>query len=285
KNIEKTDYTKEIFISKSKLDIKPKVFIPVFPGTNCEYDSMRAFVKAGAYVETMVFRNRTHSDIVESIEEMKNQIETSQIIMFAGGFSAGDEPDGSGKFIANILLNNEIKDSIHKFLEKNNLILGICNGFQALVKSGLLPYGEIGKVDSNSPTLTTNNINRHISQMVYTRISSTKSPWLNSFNVGDVHRIAVSHGEGKFVASKEVLDKLIKNGQIATQYVDLEGNPTMNGIYNPNGSYIAIEGITSKDGKIFGKMGHSERMGENLYKNIDGNKVQNIFENGVKYFK
>ncbi|TDT71980.1 phosphoribosylformylglycinamidine synthase [Hypnocyclicus thermotrophus] len=283
--IEKIDYSKEIFIKKSSKDIKPKVFIPIFPGTNCEYDSMKAFVKAGADVETMVFRNRTHNDIIESINEMKKNIENSQIIMFAGGFSAGDEPDGSGKFIANILLNNEIKSSINKFLEKDSLILGICNGFQALVKSGLLPYGEIGKIDSKSPTLTTNNINRHVSQMVYTRIASTKSPWLTSFSIGDIHRIVVSHGEGKFVASKEILDELVKNGQIITQYVDLEGNPTMNGIYNPNGSYMAIEGIISKDGKIFGKMGHSERMGENLYKNIDGNKVQNIFENGVKYFK
>ncbi|MGM0508426.1 MAG: phosphoribosylformylglycinamidine synthase [Fusobacteriota bacterium] len=283
--VEIVNYQREKKIITRGLDTKPRVFVPVFPGTNCEYDSMNQFIKAGAIPKSMVFKNKTHKDIEDSLRNMKKNIDNSQIIMLSGGFSAGDEPDGSGKFIANVLENEMIKDSIYSFLERDGLILGICNGFQALLKSGLLPYGEIGKITKDSPTLTKNNINRHISKVVNTRISSNKSPWLSSNNVGSVHKIAVSHGEGKFVAKDVLIEKLFNNGQVATQYSDLLGNPTMNGEYNPNGSYMAIEGITSKDGRIFGKMGHSERIGKNVLKNIKGNKNQGIFKNGVKYFK
>lgn len=285
KPLETKTYNKEIQIMTKGLDIKPKVFIPVFPGTNCEYDAYNAFNKAGGDSLIMPFRNQNQIALNESIAEMKKHIDNSQILMFPGGFSAGDEPDGSGKFIANVLLNEKIKESIEKFLERDGLILGICNGFQALVKSGLLPYGEIGKVNENSPTLAKNNINRHISKMVSTRVNSRLSPWLAGQKLGEIHQIALSHGEGKFVASAEVLEELFANGQVATQYVDLQGLPTMNGEFNPNGSYMAIEGITSKDGRIFGKMGHSERKGKNVFKNIIGNKEQDIFASGVKYFK
>ncbi len=275
---------KDILVAKNKI-AKPKVFVPVFPGTNCEYDSMRAFEMAGAEPNSMVFRNLNHTMIEQSISEMVKNIEDSQILMFPGGFSAGDEPDGSGKFIATILNNPLISEAISKFLERDGLILGICNGFQALIKSGLLPYGEIGRVAEDSPTLTFNTIGRHISKMVSTKVASNKSPWLADIEVGSVHQIAVSHGEGRFVANEEVVKSLFENGQIATQYVDLEGNPTTDSEFNPNGSVWAIEGITSLDGRILGKMGHSERIGENLYKNIIGEKEQKLFHNGVKYFK
>lgn len=285
KKLEIRDYKNGItVISKNKV-VKPKVFIPVFPGTNCEYDSMKVFLKAGADASVMAFRNSSERHIEESIEEMKKQIEKSQIIMFSGGFSAGDEPDGSGKFIANILINQKIKKAIEDFMKRDGLVLGICNGFQALIKSGLLPNGEIGNINENSPTLARNNINRHISKIVNTRVTSNMSPWLNGIETGSIHNIAVSHGEGKFVANETLIEELFKNGQVATQYVDEAGYPTMNGEYNPNGSYCAIEGITSKDGRIFGKMGHSERVGTNVFKNIIGEKEQKIFENGVKYFK
>lgn len=285
KKLEIRDYKNGItVISKNKV-VKPKVFIPVFPGTNCEYDSMKVFLKAGADTSVMAFRNSSERHIEESIEEMKKQIENSQIIMFSGGFSAGDEPDGSGKFIANILINQKIKKAIEDFMKRDGLVLGICNGFQALIKSGLLPNGEIGNINENSPTLARNNINRHISKIVNTRVTSNMSPWLNGIETGSIHNIAVSHGEGKFVANETLIEELFKNGQVATQYVDEAGYPTMNGEYNPNGSYCAIEGITSKDGRIFGKMGHSERVGTNVFKNIIGEKEQKIFENGVKYFK
>ncbi len=279
------DYKGTVNLLTKGLDIKPNVFVPAFPGTNCEYDSINAFVKAGARTTNMVFRNQNQIAIAESLNEMKKHIDNSQILMFPGGFSAGDEPDGSGKFIANILLNENIKESIEKFLERDGLILGICNGFQALVKSGLLPNGKIGEVTKESPTLSKNNINRHVSKIIHTRITSNISPWLKDQELGKVHEIAVSHGEGKFVASDKVLEELFVNGQVATQYVNNEGIPTMNGEFNPNGSYMAIEGITSKDGRIFGKMGHSERTGKNVLKNIIGEKDQHIFENGVKYFK
>jgi phosphoribosylformylglycinamidine synthase len=285
KDLEVRDYSGTVNLLTKGLDIKPKVFVPSFPGTNCEYDSMNAFIKAGAEATNMVFRNQNQNAIAESIEEMKKHIDNAQILMFPGGFSAGDEPDGSGKFIANILLNEEIKASIERLLARDGLILGICNGFQALVKSGLLPNGEIGNVTEESPTLAKNNINRHISKMVHTRITSNMSPWLRDQETGSIHEIAVSHGEGKFVASEKVLEELFANGQVATQYVNNEGIPTMNGEFNPNGSYMAIEGITSKDGRILGKMGHSERKGKNVFKNIIGAKDQHIFENGVKYFK
>lgn len=205
--------------------------------------------------------------------------------MLVGGFSSGDEPDGSGKFIANVLSNPLVNEAVQTLLSNDGLILGICNGFQALIKSGLLPYGNIEELSEASPTLFRNNINRHVSHIATTKVTSNKSPWLSSFTPNDCHSIAMSHGEGKFVVSEEVAKELFENGQVATQYVDLEGNPTMDGTYNINGSYYAIEGITSKDGRILGKMGHSERYEDGLFKNIDGNKLQNIFENGVNYFK
>ena len=263
-----------------------KVVIPVFPGTNCEYDSKRAFEKAGAKVQLVLIRNKTEQDIKDSIDELANAIDASQIMMIPGGFSAGDEPEGSGKFIATVLRNPKIKEAITDLLDnREGLMIGICNGFQALIKLGLLPYGKIKNMDDNDPTLTFNTIGRHVSQMVRTRISSTNSPWLANVNVGDIHTIPVSHGEGRFVAPKEVLDELFKNGQVFTQYVDLEGNVTMESPFNPNGSMMAIEGIVSLDGRILGKMGHSERQGENRNKNIYGEMDQLLFEAGVQYFK
>ncbi len=265
---------------------KPKVFIPVFPGTNCEYDTARAFEKAGGKVSTMVFRNLSSLDIEESIKAMAKEISSSQIIALPGGFSAGDEPDGSGKFIATIFRNPVIKEAIMNLLKnRDGLMLGICNGFQALVKLGLLPYGEIREMGENSPTLTFNKIGRHVSGIARTKLVSNLSPWFNKIKVGDVHSIALSHGEGRFVANENEMKNMIQNGQIATQYVDFEGNPSYDGYFNPNGSFYCVEGITSPDGRILGKMGHSERIGENLYKNILGNKDQRIFEAGVEYYK
>ena len=285
KRLEIRDYKKAPSIITKGLNTKPMAFLPVFPGTNCEYDSMKAFIKAGADTSSMVFKNHTAAQIKESIEGMKKYIDNAQILMFSGGFSAGDEPDGSGKFIANILTNDTVRAAVERFLQRDGLILGICNGFQALIKSGLLPDGKIGSVNADSPTLAKNNINRHISKIVTTRITSNSSPWLAGTELGSLHKIAVSHGEGKFVASEALIADLFANGQVATQYVDLEGFPTMDGEYNPNGSFHAIEGITSKDGRILGKMGHSERVGTNIFKNIIGEKEQLIFANGVKYFK
>ena len=264
----------------------PKVFIPAFPGTNCEYDSARAFERAGAKASVKVFKNLTYKDIEESIETIVNEIKTSQIIMLPGGFSAGDEPDGSGKFIATVFRNSKIAEALKEFLTKQDgLMLGVCNGFQALIKLGLVPYGEIRETSVDAPTLTYNNIGRHQAKVVRTRISSNKSPWLAGTEVGDIHNVAVSHGEGKFVANEEVFKQLLENGQIATQYVDLNGEATYDIEYNPNGSYFAVEGITSADGRVFGKMGHSERIGEHVMKNIIGEKDQKIFESGVNYFK
>ncbi|CEP82314.1 phosphoribosylformylglycinamidine synthase [Paraclostridium sordellii] len=264
----------------------PKVFIPTFPGTNCEYDSARVFEKAGAKTSIKVFKNLTDKDIESSIDSMVEEIKSSQIIMLPGGFSAGDEPDGSGKFIATVFRNPEIAEAVNEFLTKQDgLILGICNGFQALIKLGLVPYGKIMDIDENCPTLTYNKIGRHQAKMVKTRISSNKSPWLYGTEVGDIHSIAISHGEGRFVADEKTLKQLIDNGQIATQYVDLEGNATYDIDFNPNGSTFAVEGITSIDGRILGKMGHSERIGNQVVKNIIGEKDQKIFESGVKYFK
>ena len=265
---------------------KVVAYIPVFPGTNCDYDSAKAFRKAGAEVRTSVFRNLSDKDVFESIDEMKRNIDECQILMLSGGFSAGDEPDGSGKFIANVLNNGKIASAIEGLLSRGGLILGICNGFQALVKSGLLPYGELGKVTKDSPTLFRNDINRHISQMVTTRVSTTNSPWLRGMSVGDEHTIAVSHGEGKFVVNEELARELFANGQFAFQYVDpITDEPTMESPYNPNGSYYAIEGIISRNGQILGKMGHSERYEEGLFKNIEADLEQPLFENAVKYFK
>lgn len=265
---------------------KPRVFIPAFPGTNCEYDSARVFERAGAEADVQIFRNLKQSHVEESIEKFVKSVNEAQIIMFPGGFSGGDEPDGSGKFIKAAFENERLKEAVMELLNKRDgLILGICNGFQALIKLGLVPYGEIKKVDDTCPTLTFNTIGRHVSQIVSTRVSSVKSPWLAGAKLGDIHKIAVSHGEGRFVASPEVIAEMEKNGQIATQYVDLSGNPTYEMPYNPNGSYYAIEGITSPDGRVFGKMGHSERIGGNVYKNIVGETDQKLFESGVKYFK
>ena len=272
-------------IKTSPLQATPQVFLPVFPGTNCEYDTARAFEQAGAHSIIDVFCNQNHNDIEASIERMVKHINESQILMLSGGFSAGDEPDGSGKFITSVLMNEQIRESIEGLLERDGLILGICNGFQALIKSGLLPYGKFGMVTEDSPTLTKNDINRHMSKIVRTHIASTKSPWLSGVKVGDIHNVAISHGEGKFVANDAMIKQLIEKGQIATQYVDLNGKPTMNGIYNPNGSIAAVEGITSPDGRILGKMGHSERMGSQIFKNVPGDYDQLIFQSGVKYFK
>lgn len=268
-----------------KLYDEPKVLVITFPGTNSEYDTAKAFDRAGGKSEIFVINNLTVKDMKKSMEDLANKILEAQIIAIPGGFSAGDEPDGSGKFITNILSNEKIKISIKKFLENEGLMLGICNGFQALIKSGLLPYGDMDKLNENSPTLFRNDINRHVSRMAYTRISSNSSPWLSSFEIGDVFPMTLSHGEGKFVVSDKFADELFKNGQVATQYCDLNGEPTLNPEYNLNGSYYAIEGITSADGKILGKMGHSERYEEGLYKNIYGEKMQDIFKNGVNFFK
>ncbi|MDK0630152.1 phosphoribosylformylglycinamidine synthase [Clostridium perfringens] len=265
---------------------KPRVVIPVFPGTNCEYDCRRAFEKEGAEVHEVIIRNLNKEALIDSINMLKKEIDKSQIIMLPGGFSAGDEPDGSAKFIATIFRNPKIKDSVMKLLnERDGLILGICNGFQALIKLGLLPYGKIIDIEEDMATLTYNNINRHMSSIVRTKITSKKSPWFNEVSLGEIHSIPISHGEGRFVAPEDLLKELVENDQIATQYVDLEGNMAMNMPYNPNGSSLAIEGITSRDGRILGKMGHSERIGDNLYKNIPGEFDQKLFKSGVDYFR
>ena len=265
---------------------KPRVIIPVFPGTNCEYDCNRAFTKAGAETTELVFKNYSKSALLESIEALEKQIRESQIIMIPGGFSAGDEPDGSGKFIATIFRNKRIKDAVNDLLKnRDGLVLGICNGFQALIKLGLVPSGEIVDIEEDMATLTYNNINRHMSSIIRTKITSNKSPWFSEVNVGDIHNVAISHGEGRFIANEELLRQLITNDQIATQYVDLEGNVSLDMPFNPNGSVLGIEGITSPDGRVLGKMGHSERIGEDLYVNVPGNFDQKIFESGVKYFR
>ncbi|MBR1739433.1 MAG: phosphoribosylformylglycinamidine synthase [Ruminococcus sp.] len=265
---------------------RPRVLIPVFPGTNCEYDTARAFERAGAEADIFVVRNLTEDAIKESVDAMEFRIKRAQIVMLPGGFSGGDEPDGSGKFIVSFLRNPKLTDAIHDLLKnRDGLMLGICNGFQALVKLGLVPYGEIVDMRDDSPTLTFNTIARHQSKMVNTRIASNKSPWLAGCEVGDIHSIAISHGEGRFVASAEEIAKLAENGQIATQYVDFDGEPTFDIHCNPNTSFEAIEGITSPDGRVLGKMGHSERMGSGVCINVPGVKDQKIFESGVNYFK
>ena len=265
---------------------KPTVFIPVFPGTNCEVDTARAFEKAGANAELLIVKNLKPSDIEDTIAKMVELINSSQMIMFPGGFSGGDEPDGSGKFIATTFRNPRIREAVENLLKnRDGLMLGICNGFQALIKLGLVPYGEIRDIKPTDPTLTFNTIGRHISHMAYTRVTSVKSPWFSSVNAGDIFAVPVSHGEGRFTADSETVKRLIENGQVATQYVDLGGNPSDDIAYNVNGSVCAIEGITSPDGRILGKMGHSERKGDNLYSNVPFAKDQLIFESGVKYFK
>ena len=284
--VETRNYTKgKAYFAKNKT-AKPKVFIPVFPGTNCEYDSARAFEEAGAEVITKVFKNLDAQGIRDSVDEFEKAIKESQMIMFPGGFSAGDEPEGSAKFFATAFRNEKLKESVMDLLNnRDGLVLGICNGFQALIKLGLVPEGKIVEQTEQSPTLTMNRIGRHISKVAYTKVTSNLSPWFHEVNAGDIFSIPVSHGEGRFVANEDVIKKLFENGQVATQYVDLNGDPTMNEDFNPNGSYYAIEGITSPDGRVLGKMGHSERMGQFVSSNIVGNKNQKIFLSGVNYFK
>ena len=276
---------KEIYVCRNKA-AKPTVFIPVFPGTNCEYDSGAAFERAGAEVITKVFKNLTAEDIRESVDVFEQAIGQAQIIMFPGGFSAGDEPDGSAKFFATAFQNAKIKEAVSKLLnERDGLALGICNGFQALIKLGLVPYGEIVGQKEDSPTLTFNTVNRHISKMAYLKVVSNKSPWLQGAVLGNTYVNPASHGEGRFVAPKEWIDRLFANGQVATQYADIDGNVSMDEEWNINGSYASIEGITSPDGRVFGKMAHSERRGEGVAVNIYGEQDMKIFESGVAYFK
>ena len=291
--IKTTNATPEVYANADRLHLtasikaaQPRVLIPVFPGTNCEYDTARAFERAGAKTETVVIRNLSASDIEDSVSYFERAIRHSQIIMIPGGFSGGDEPEGSGKFITAFFRNPKIKDAVHDLLKnRDGLMLGICNGFQALIKLGLVPFGEIIDMQDESPTLTFNTIARHQSMMVNTRIASNKSPWLYGCEVGDIHTIPISHGEGRFVAPASLIQQMAKNGQIATQYVDMTGAPTMDIRYNPNTSVEAIEGITSPDGRVLGKMGHSERIGSFIAKNVPGAKDQKIFESGVAYFK
>jgi phosphoribosylformylglycinamidine synthase len=275
----------EIYVCKHKV-ARPTVFIPVFPGTNCEYDSTKAFERAGADVVTKVFRNMTAEDIRESVDEFEKAISQAQIIMFPGGFSAGDEPDGSAKFFATAFQNAKIKEAVTKLLnERDGLALGICNGFQALIKLGLVPNGAITGQTEDSPTLTYNTINRHISKMAYVKVMTNKSPWLQQAELGKVYTNPASHGEGRFVANKEWIEKLFANGMVATQYCDIDGNVSMDENWNINGSYAAIEGITSEDGRCLGKMAHSERIGDGVAVNIYGEQDMKIFESGVAYFK
>ena len=277
--------TKNRIVSKIKI-AKPKVIIPIFPGTNCEYESAKAFEYAGAKAKIMVINNLSSYDIKKSVDTFSKELKTSQIIFIPGGFSGGDEPDGSGKFITAFFRNHIIKEETIKLLDKRGgLILGICNGFQALIKLGLVPFGKIIETDENCPTLTFNEISRHQSKIVRTRIASNKSPWLSYMNVGDIVSVPISHGEGRFIASEELIKKLSENGQIATQYIDFEGNASNDIRFNPNGSIYAIEGITSPDGRVFGKMGHSERIGNGLYKNVLGNYDIKMFKSAIEYFK
>ncbi|MDO5616515.1 MAG: phosphoribosylformylglycinamidine synthase subunit PurQ, partial [Cruoricaptor ignavus] len=274
---------RNIIIKKHGL-AKPRVFAPIFPGTNCEYETQNAFRKEGAEVGSLPLINLNHRLLNESIEAWVKEINQSQILVFSGGFSAGDEPDGSAKFIVNVLKNEKMKDAVHGLLARDGMILGICNGFQALVKSGLLPFGEIRNLDENAPTLAHNAIGRHISQMVNVKVINDDSPWLKGMK-DQVFTIPISHGEGRFMASEEVLTELYKNGQIATQYIDLDGQIAHGMPFNPNNSLFGIEGITSRCGKIFGRMGHPERFSEGLLKNIPTANYHNIFKNGVAYFK
>ncbi|MFI3166587.1 MAG: phosphoribosylformylglycinamidine synthase [Bacillota bacterium] len=281
--LENTPQNKTFEYPYAKKDVV-KVFIPIFPGSNCDYDTKRAFEKEGADVSTFVFCNLNEEEILNSISKMEEYINGTDILAFCGGFSSGDEPDGSGKFIANVILNEKIQTAITALIARKGLILGICNGFQALVKSGLLPYGKFGMLSESSPTLFRNDINRHISLIAKTVVSANNSPWLTDMNVGDTHEVAFSHGEGKFCLSEQMANELFANGQVCFRYADLDGKATMVAPFNPNGSNYAIEGITSADGLILGKMGHSERYENNIYKNIAGEKHQNIFKNAVAYF-
>ena len=268
----------------SNVIAKPRVFIPVFPGTNCEYDLERAFNREGALTKIGVFNNLSQTGVENSLDSFVKELDNAQILMLPGGFSAGDEPDGSAKFIVNVLRNEKVKAAVERLLKRDGLILGICNGFQALIKSGLIPYGEVRELNEDSPTLTFNGIGKHMSKMVMTKIITNNSPWLSDMEEEEIHTIPLSHGEGRIIITEEEYKRLYKNNQIATKYVDFNGKPSMDTQFNPNGSYYAIEGMLAHNGRIFGKMGHSERMGKNLYKNIHGNKEQNIFRNGVKFF-
>jgi phosphoribosylformylglycinamidine synthase len=265
---------------------RPRVLITVFPGTNNEYDVERAFVRAGGLAEAFVFRNQTAADIEASSAELAGKIRRSQILAIPGGFSAGDEPDGSGKFIAAVFRHPRLRDAVHELVDKRDgLILGICNGFQALVKLGLLPHGEIRDLTPDSPTLTFNLIGRLVSRPIRTKVVSTLSPWFSLCQAGDVHTVPVAHGEGRFVAPPATLELLFSLGQVATQYVDFDGRPSMDSFFNPNGSMLAIEGITSPDGRILGKMAHSDRTGKYVLQNVPGDMDQKIFASGVRYFK
>ncbi len=276
---------KTVYTAKNQI-AKPKVFIPVFPGTNCEYDSAKAMSDAGAEPEIMVINNLSAEGIARSVDSFAQSLKAAQMIFIPGGFSGGDEPDGSGKFITAFFRNPEVTDATMELLKnRDGLMLGICNGFQALIKLGLVPYGEIIDTDETCPTLSYNVIGRHQSKIVRTRVASNRSPWLSKVNVGDIVNVPISHGEGRFLCSPELLAKLAENGQIATQYVNATGVPTADMPFNPNGSINAIEGITSPDGRVLGKMGHSERIGASVAINVPGNQDQQIFEAGIAYFK
>ncbi|MBQ9769721.1 MAG: phosphoribosylformylglycinamidine synthase subunit PurQ, partial [Clostridia bacterium] len=284
--IEAFSYAAENRVAPAIKVARPKVLIPVFPGTNCEFDTAKVMRDAGAEPEIFVIKNLTSKGIADSVSAFAEKVKESQIIFIPGGFSGGDEPDGSGKFITAFFRAGAVKEQVNELLKnRDGLMCGICNGFQAIIKLGLVPYGEIIDTDENCPTLTFNTISRHQSRMVQTRIASNKSPWLAATNVGDVYNVPISHGEGKFLCDMELVKKLAANGQIATQYVDLDGNPTSDILFNPNDSVCAIEGITSPDGRVFGKMGHSERTGAGLYKNVAGNYDMKMFDSAVKYFK
>ena len=279
-------YTAENRVSPAVKTAKPKVLIPVFPGTNCEYDSAKAMRDAGAEPEIFVINNRSAENVAKSVEDFANSLKTAQMVFIPGGFSGGDEPDGSGKFITAFFRNAAVKEQVTDLLDnRDGLMCGICNGFQALIKLGLVPYGKIIDTDENCPTLTYNTIARHQSKIVRTRIASNKSPWLADTEVGDIYSVPISHGEGRFIASDELILRLAENGQIATQYVDEKGEAASDIHFNPNSSYYAIEGITSPDGRVFGKMGHSERYAADLYKNVPGNYDIKMFRSAVKYFK
>jgi phosphoribosylformylglycinamidine synthase len=284
--IDNISYMAQMQVAPKVKVAKPKVLIPAFPGTNCEFDSAKAMNDAGADAEIIVVKNLTSSMISSSVEEFAEKLKTAQMVFIPGGFSGGDEPDGSGKFITAFFRNEAIKEGVGDLLNnRDGLMCGICNGFQALIKLGLVPYGKIIDTDENCPTLTFNTIGRHQSRIVRTRVCSNKSPWLALTNVGEIYNVPISHGEGRFLADEKLIQELIKNGQVATQYVDLDGNATSDIHFNPNNSMYAIEGITSPDGRVFGKMGHSERIGNGLYKNVYGNYDIKMFEAGVKYFK
>ncbi|MBR5011456.1 MAG: phosphoribosylformylglycinamidine synthase subunit PurQ, partial [Clostridia bacterium] len=286
KAIETVSYTAENRVKPRFSAPRPKVLIPVFPGTNCEFDTSKVLIDAGAEPEIFVINNLSSASVAESVKVFTEKLKQSQIVFIPGGFSGGDEPDGSGKFITAFFRNAAIKNEVEELLNnRDGLMCGICNGFQALVKLGLVPFGKIIDTDASCPTLTYNTIGRHQSRLVRTRIASNKSPWLMETEVGDIYTVPISHGEGRFIVSDELAAELIKNGQIATQYVDLDGNPTSDVRFNPNNSTLAIEGITSLDGRVFGKMGHSERIDNGLYKNVDGKYDMGMFRSAVKYFK